>query len=426
LRILQVTLIGTRTKYQTLGVGGRLLETVKNPTVAGEYDVLITYADHSAVPFFKRHGFTDDVILASRFRTLTDKWDQSILMCYYPHPSVPHNPTPLQQQDYVDLTSLDSRIETWRSRRLEEYSAELGLIEQMRSELKFLRGKVSRYEKQISYLTSELSRERTERDLLEKNLAINSGMKHSEGHQYTQSLPRLVKLELAHLFSKATVSVPPHLPDSNQVSLRQQEREGSDPASVFVNVDPGNVEYRSVANEVSNAVKEGHGISALRVTGIMKHSVADSHKLLLRFSQRLRTMKDSSIHLRLFYGAPAETLYRVLQNGFDLSQPACSSLESFGHGLYFSKFASKAHHYNDGSGMLLIALVALGETETVVSCDPARISPSPNYDSIYTPGRRMPYESAEKARTPFNEEYVVFESSQALPIYIVSYEVLGS
>ena len=46
----------------------QMLQTLKDPTVIGSYDTIAAYADNDAVDFFKRNGFTDDVVLCSRFR----------------------------------------------------------------------------------------------------------------------------------------------------------------------------------------------------------------------------------------------------------------------------------------------------------------------------------------------------------------------
>ena len=43
-------------------------QTLKDPTIIGSYDTIAAYADNDAVDFFKRNGFTDDVVLCSRFR----------------------------------------------------------------------------------------------------------------------------------------------------------------------------------------------------------------------------------------------------------------------------------------------------------------------------------------------------------------------
>ena len=40
----------------------------KDPLVCGmDYDVVTTFADHNAVPFFAKQGFNDDKILNSRY-----------------------------------------------------------------------------------------------------------------------------------------------------------------------------------------------------------------------------------------------------------------------------------------------------------------------------------------------------------------------
>lgn len=46
----------------------QMLQTLKDPTIIGSYDTIAVYADNDAVDFFKRNGFTDDVVLCSRFR----------------------------------------------------------------------------------------------------------------------------------------------------------------------------------------------------------------------------------------------------------------------------------------------------------------------------------------------------------------------
>ena len=52
-RLLQLTLIGCRTKYQGYGIASRLMRECKDPLVVRlDYDVITTFADHNAVPFF--------------------------------------------------------------------------------------------------------------------------------------------------------------------------------------------------------------------------------------------------------------------------------------------------------------------------------------------------------------------------------------
>jgi len=44
-----------------------VLQQVKDPAVSGLYEAIVVHADHSAVAFFKKYGFTDDLILNSKW-----------------------------------------------------------------------------------------------------------------------------------------------------------------------------------------------------------------------------------------------------------------------------------------------------------------------------------------------------------------------
>merc|ERR1711907_719978 len=121
--------------------------------------------------------------------------------------------------------------------------------------------------------------------------------------------------------------------------------------------------------------------------------------------------------MRFFYGGP--NLDRVLCEGFselDLEDPF--SFNTYGRGLYFSPFFSKAHFFSQGSGTVLLALVGLGKSETVVSEDPKRGRPSKGYDSVCVPGRQLPLTSALDKGPSIDdamEDYIIFHPAQALP-----------
>ena len=44
-----------------------VLQQIKDPAVSGLYEAIVVHADHSAVAFFKKCGFTDDLILNSKW-----------------------------------------------------------------------------------------------------------------------------------------------------------------------------------------------------------------------------------------------------------------------------------------------------------------------------------------------------------------------
>ena len=68
--VSQVLLLSVRRRWRSLGVGGYLLRLCKDPSIAGQYDMLLAYADHKAESFFTRHGFTDDPIVTARHKYL--------------------------------------------------------------------------------------------------------------------------------------------------------------------------------------------------------------------------------------------------------------------------------------------------------------------------------------------------------------------
>lgn len=98
-------------------------------------------ADHNAVPFFAKQGFNDDKILNSRYISyLDDDWDQSILMSY----TRPRAAVAAGQRSTIAYAAPDTsgetkkaklaaRIEGWKAARMEEYSSQLQLVEQVRA-----------------------------------------------------------------------------------------------------------------------------------------------------------------------------------------------------------------------------------------------------------------------------------------------------
>ena len=44
------------------------LQQVKDPSVAGQYDAVVVHADNAAIEFFQRYGFSDDIVINSKWR----------------------------------------------------------------------------------------------------------------------------------------------------------------------------------------------------------------------------------------------------------------------------------------------------------------------------------------------------------------------
>jgi len=133
-------------------------------------------------------------------------------------------------------------------------------------------------------------------------------------------------------------------------------------------------------------------------------------------------------------------------------------LNTYGRGLYLTRYASKAARMCAALGCheLVIVKVALGNTETQTKEDRSRQSTSSGYHSMVVPGRRIPGMPSSTSRAPakgdikgdifsstrphsnctslvphynrvepgqHSEEFVVFDMSQVLPLYCVGFEM---
>ena len=72
--------------WRGFGVGGYLLRLIKDPAIVGQYDVVLTFANHKAEKFISRHGFTDDPIITARYKYI-GIWSVTPAIC----PSLPQN-----------------------------------------------------------------------------------------------------------------------------------------------------------------------------------------------------------------------------------------------------------------------------------------------------------------------------------------------
>lgn len=118
----------------------------------------------------------------------------------------------------------------------------------------------------------------------------------------------------------------------------------------------------------------------------------------------------------------------MLSDGFDAAPLQRNEAHVFGRGWYFTRYASRAHHFAGGTGCLLLALVAVGQTETVVKRDERRGAPSPGFDSVIVPGRQLPssatHPSGRGGGGSFSEDYIIFDGSQAQPLYLLEYSAV--
>lgn len=160
--------------------------------------------------------------------------------------------------------------------------------------------------------------------------------------------------------------------------------------------------------------------------------------------------------VKLYFGTDETRTKDIFRYGFTKSVIKEGDIVPYGKGYYFSRYASKSHYFTEGCGKLLLSLVALGRSKTVITIDTNRTSPPLGFDSILTPGRKIIIEEREleKIKTKrrlelltggieetspslrkksgqyidksyCSEEYVIFNGAQALPLYLICYEVIA-
>ena len=164
-RLLQLTLIGSRLKYQGCGLSHAVMRCFQDSGMVGEYSALVTWAGVDAVAWFRRQGFSEDAILNSRYAKYLEAWEDSILMSL----TAPIEPPPSEMgglggAGYASGQRLDAALERWREQRVAAYSDELFMVEAMKAEITALREKVLKQDVVISFLTDECARCREQRD----------------------------------------------------------------------------------------------------------------------------------------------------------------------------------------------------------------------------------------------------------------------
>ena len=318
---------------------------------------------------------------------LTGTWHDhrgTVTMCYEQPEIILPSSLPSEKQMYATMERLDAQIGSWRSARLEEYSRELSIIEQMRNEICHLREKVVTQDSYSSFLHAE-------------NLKL--------------------KRELAAAHSEISQLKP--ISKQKGASGGSVERcldNGDDLRLLIETLEPSTGEHTGLCSEVEASMRPSHGISGVNIHTILK--ARDQSIVQARFTERLSAINDTSLNMRLFYGG--HNLDRILAGGFDGGDVGDAyGLSTFGQGLYFTPYFSKAHHYSEGSGKVLLCLVALGNSETVVTAEAKRDKPGKGFDSICVPGRRLPSSGLVKGSSMkpvlsgnAMEEYVIFHPSQ--------------
>lgn len=446
-RLLQVSLLAVRIRYQRLGVASKLVRSLLNGEAAsfGRPDAAIAWADARAIDFFKRHGFSDDPMLNARYREVSAPWNRATLMSLQLPPLPPDlngaASASTAVASWVAAEPLHEQLEAWRKARLLEYSNELSLIERLHAEIRMLRDKVAVHHGHAAVLQAENAK------LKRENAALAAEFEQyrrarAQASSTAAAAAATASLDLTDDVSSAidgvgdggrhsAAAAAAAAAAADWIAAQEAEAaaEAGSPSSrrtTRAAVPPHAWSHDELQAELDKSKPSAAAAPAttrLRLRRWDAPSAPSAAALRARHEACRAQLSEPSLVLRLFYGAPASELQQILLGGFDDVPADPHGLGVYGRGWYFSKYAAHAHHYTGGGGALLLVDVAVGNTETVVRRDVARGAPSEGYDSIVVPGRRLPSQAGDGASADVNEEYVIFDGSQAVPLCLIHYEV---
>ncbi|XP_072278838.1 uncharacterized protein [Pyxicephalus adspersus] len=160
-KIIEVSLLSTRKRYRCCGAARYMLQLLKDVSLVGFYNAIVTQADSRAIKLFESCDFSDDIILNSRFRDLDQDWTNTTTMSYFP-------PFSLDPAARVDTEDLEAEMTQWREKSLAAHEAQAIFMRRILQEIKILRKKVKSQKNEIQKLTADLENEKEEKKMLRK------------------------------------------------------------------------------------------------------------------------------------------------------------------------------------------------------------------------------------------------------------------
>ncbi|CAG5121941.1 unnamed protein product, partial [Candidula unifasciata] len=135
-RVIHLTLISVRPRYRMFKLGCYLLSKCVLPSVVGQHEAVVVHADNSAVGFFRKFGFSDDIILNSRWSQLAEAFTNCTLMSYLPaftSHALLH--TEATKDHNLELYDLDKEMEAWQKKSREAYLGQMCCMMRYRNEI---------------------------------------------------------------------------------------------------------------------------------------------------------------------------------------------------------------------------------------------------------------------------------------------------
>lgn len=146
---------------------------------------------------------------------------------------------------------------------------------------------------------------------------------------------------------------------------------------------------------------------------------------LLKFARSLDIAPSGANEFVLFHGTSNEHAMNIAREGFDFR--IARDVGYYGKGVYFASQSCKSSQYSTGAvKTMIVARVVLGQPHYIRKVDKQIMRPPPMPNSsiyyhsvIAKPGPMPGHVQGHQSHT----EFVIFDSSQAYPEYIVEYEL---
>ncbi|ESO92571.1 hypothetical protein LOTGIDRAFT_233022 [Lottia gigantea] len=420
-RVVHLTIVTVRPRYRKYGIGKYLLSQVIDSSVSGQYEAIVVHADNGAVEFFQKFGFSDDVVLNSRWSELAEQFTNCTLMCYLPG-FTGHTVLSAINLPGLEVYEMDQELKKWKDKTLESYQAQITCVMRMKQEIFNLQKKVKCQDNMIKMLAVENEKVKQEKIILEKELMIQklntrTNMPGGEEELSTSELITRLQEEVNKLeCSDIRLQIGSRIEEYKDLDVFPMSplRKHQEPYDHMMDA--------ALFYDISQQFKEAmHADPCIKI----QYEVTSVHKATLsnevkdRYKTATLALHDSNMVTQLYYCGGLENpqrLNQIMQTGFTEQD---FSHGEFGRGLYFSKYPSRAAQFSAFSILVLVE-VGLGSVETVTKPDRARTKPSSDADSIITPGRLYKLED-ETHESMFNQEYVIFNTKQILPLCLINY-----
>ncbi|XP_073459904.1 uncharacterized protein [Aquarana catesbeiana] len=323
-KIIEVCLLSTRRRYRGCGAARYMLQLLKDVSLVGFYDAIVTHADSRAIELFASCDFSDDIILNSRFRDLAQDWTNTTTMSYFP-------PFSLGQASYLDTEDLEAEMTQWREKSMAAHEAQAIFMRRILQEIKALRKQVKSQKSEILKLTADLENERKEKKLLQK---------------------KILEYQIIEIENTAALQLG-----------EQKENEDGMPVTL-----------QDIAVKEIEVGGQKLDLEEIVETALLWQDLEEVKTYLSK-------LHDTGVHQRLYYCDRKSQLVEILNRGFS---PEDVQQREYGNGIYFSASPAEAinmaHH-------VLVADVYIGRTQTNGEKSVSRRSPPSGFDSIQIQGR---------------------------------------